>query len=51
MQNLIAYLEKIGVKLQRNEAVTGFEKSGNKINKVFTTDSNVIIKKNTAPMK
>jgi D-amino-acid dehydrogenase len=45
MQNLIAYLEKIGVKLQRNEAVTGFEKSGNKINKVFTTDSNGADKK------
>ena len=45
MQNLIAYLEKIGVKLQRNEAVTGFEKNGNKINKVFTTDSNGANKK------
>jgi len=45
MQNLIAYLEKIGVKLQRNEAVTGFEKSGNKITKVFTTDSNSANKK------
>ena len=45
MQNLIAYLEKIGVKLQRNEAVTGFEKSRNKINKVFTTDSNGANKK------
>ena len=45
MQNLIVYLEKIGVKLQRNEAVTGFEKSGNKINKVFTTDSNGANKK------
>ena len=45
MQNLIVYLEKIGVKLQRSEAVTGFEKSGNKINKVFTTDSNGANKK------
>ncbi len=37
MRNLIVYLEKKGVHLQRNEPVTGFEKKGNKISKVFTT--------------
>lgn len=36
MQNLIHYLEKSGVHLQRNEAVTGFEKKGGRITKVFT---------------
>ncbi len=37
MRNLLVYLEKMGVQMQRNEAVTGFEKTGNKIIKVLTT--------------
>lgn len=37
MRNLIVYLEKMGVQMQRNEPVTGFEKSGNKISRVITT--------------
>jgi len=39
MQNLLAYLEKSGVKLVRNEAVTGFEKNSGKVTKIVTTHS------------
>jgi D-amino-acid dehydrogenase len=39
MQNLIAYLEKIGVHLQRFEAATAFEKNGSRITRVVTTHS------------
>ncbi|MCP2802670.1 FAD-binding oxidoreductase, partial [Salmonella enterica subsp. enterica serovar Typhimurium] len=39
MQGLIAYLERSGVKLQRNEELTAFEKSKGRISKVITTSS------------
>ena len=39
MQQLIAYLKIKGVKFIANEEVTGFEKGGEKVNKVFTINN------------
>ncbi len=39
MQQLIAYLKKEGVQLIPQEEVTGFEKQGRKVNKVYTANS------------
>ncbi len=41
MQQLISYLKQKGVKLIPNEEVIGFEKTGKKINKIFTAGKNV----------
>jgi len=40
MKNMMSYLETVGVTIHRNEQVTNFEISGNKITKVHTTYKN-----------